>query len=170
MPVVVQLTVEEVRVCTQIAVERWLLKKDSIDRPNYAIGKRFGALEHELLANIRANVAEYAVAKYYELPWTFPWYPNDEHKKRKNHPDVGHNLEVRTVRTKTSIPIWSKDVVKDAVIIAAKVIDNDYFTQVEIYGWYPAKQAQKLEWRDPAIGGHRIPLNEFMEGYGETIQ
>jgi hypothetical protein len=167
MSVIVQLELEEVRVCTMIAMERWILKKGSIDKPNYAAGKRFGALEHELLANIRANVAEYAVAKYYELPWTFPWYPNGEHKKRKDHPDVGTNLEVRTVRTQTSIPVWSKDVAKNAIIIGCKVLDDDYFTQVEIYGWFPANSANRLEWRDPKIGGHRIPIAEFREGYGE---
>lgn len=167
MSVIVQLTADEVRICTMIAMERWILKKDSVDRPGYATGKRFGALEHELLANIRANVAEYAVAKYYELPWTFPWYPLDQHKKRKDHPDVGANLEVRTVRTQDAIPVWPKDVAKDAMIIGCKVLDTDYFTQVEIYGYYPAREANKMEWRDPRIGGHRIPLSAFREGYGE---
>lgn len=164
MTTVITLTVDEVRVCTLIALERWILKKDSIDRPGYATGKRFGALEHELLANIRANVAEYAVSKYHGLPWTFPWYPNDEHQRRKAHPDVGTNIEVRTVRTRDSIAVWQKDVTKNAVIVAAKVTDDDYFTTVEIYGWFRAKDANRIEWREPQIAGWRIPLSEFKEG------
>lgn len=164
MSTIITLTLDEVRVCTLIALERWLLKKDSIDRPGYAMGKRFGALEHELLANIRANVAEYAVSKHHGLPWTFPWYPNEEHPRRKNHPDVGTNLEVRTVRTKTEIPVWPKDVTKDAIIIGCKVLDDDYFTQVEIYGWFRAKDAKSSDNRDPRIGGWRIPLSAFKEG------
>lgn len=164
MTTTITLTIEEVRVCTLIAMERWFTKKDSIDRPGYAMGKRFGALEHELLANIRANVAEYAVSKHHGLPWTFPWYPNEEHPRRKNHPDVGVNLEVRTVRTKTEIAVWPKDVTKDAIIIAAKVTDDDYFTTVDIYGWYRAKDAKSVANRDPRIGGWRIPLSSFKEG------
>lgn len=132
------------------------------------MGKRFGALEHELLANIRANVAEYAVSKYYALPWTMPWYPNEEHKNRKDHPDVGSNIEVRVVRTKPAIAIWEKDINKDAVIIGCKVLDDDYFTQVEIYGWYRAREAKRVEWFDKPINGYRIPITEFKEGHGET--
>lgn len=166
MSIIVELSTEEVRVCTLIALERWLLKKDSRDSATYAVGKNFKMLEHELLANIRANIAEYAVSKHHGLPWSFPWYPNDQHKKRKDHPDVGHNLEVRTVRTADGIAVWEKDVAKKAIIIGTKVIDTEYFTQVEIYGWYPADKANKSEWRDPRLGCHRIPLNKFMDGYG----
>lgn len=167
MSVIVQLSTEEVRICTLLAMERWILKKDSVDRPGYAVGKRFGALEHELLANIRANVAEYAVAKHYGLAWNMPWYPNDQHKKRKDIADVGDSLEVRTVRTQDAIPVWPKDISKDATIIGCKVLDPEHFTQVEIYGYYPARESNKIEWRDPRIGGHRIPLSAFREGYGE---
>ena len=54
---IVELSQEEVRVCTLLAVERWLTKFGSLDKPNYAEGKRLGKLEPELNANIRANLS-----------------------------------------------------------------------------------------------------------------
>lgn len=104
---IVTLTKDEVRVCANLAVERWLAKMGSVDRPNYAAGKRLGKLEPEINANIRANVAEWAVARTYNMQWSVPWYPNELHGQRKDIPDVG-DVEVRTVRTRDSIPFWKK--------------------------------------------------------------
>ena len=51
---IVNLSKEEVRVCTLLAIERWLIKFGSKDKPNYAQGKADGRLEPEINANIRA--------------------------------------------------------------------------------------------------------------------
>ena len=155
------LTAEEVRVCTLVAVERWLTKRGSVDRPNYAAGKEAGKLEHELLASIRANVSEYAVSKLYELPWTFPWYPNDQHPLRKNHPDVGVNLEVRTIRTQLGIPVWKKDYDKRAVIVGTRVLDPDFFAEVEVLGWFPAVDVRRPEWVSLKENCYRVPVTEL---------
>ena len=61
---IVELNKDEVRVCTMLAVERWLAKFGSVDQPNYAQGKADGKLEPEINANIRANICEWAVAKH----------------------------------------------------------------------------------------------------------
>lgn len=154
---IVDLTKDEIRVCSLIALERWLLKTNSTDAPNYALGKTEGRLEHELLANIRANVIEYAAAKLYALPWTFPWYPSDQHPARKDHPDVGTKVEVRSIRTANGIPVWQKDVDKQAIIVGGKTL-NDNYTQVEIYGSLPAIQAVRQDWYDTKYQCWRIPL------------
>ena len=120
---IVTLTKDEVRVCANLAVERWLAKMGSVDRPNYAAGKRLGKLEPEINANIRANVAEWAVARTYNMQWSVPWYPNELHGQRKDIPDVG-DVEVRTVRTRDSIPFWKKDAGR--TIFGVKVIDEEY--------------------------------------------
>jgi hypothetical protein len=158
---IVELSEAEVRVCTLIASERWLAKRWSVDRPNYATGKSKGYLEHELLSNIRANVCEYAVSKLYVLPWTFPWYPNSEHPRRKDHPDVGQKVEVRSIRTRDAVPVWSKDVDKQAIIVAAKVLEDDYFSQVEVYGHIPVSICQRDDWFSSSEGCWRVPLDAF---------
>ena len=152
---IVELSQEEVRVCTLLAVERWLTKFGSVDKPNYAEGKRLGKLEPELNANIRANVSEWAVAKEFDLTWSVPWYPNSLHKRRKNISDVG-NFEVRTVRTQTAIPFWEKH--KDTIIFGTKVLDIEYYSRVEIYGQFNGCDYMTPEYRDESIGGWRVPV------------
>lgn len=155
---IIQLTKDEVRVCTLLAVERWLTKFGSVDRPNYAAGKRLGKLEPEINANIRANVAEWAVARTYNLQWSVPWYPNEYHKQRKNISDVG-DLEIRTVRTQDSIPFWKKD--SGRTIVGVKVLDEEYYSQVEIYGAFKADDYMNDTYYKADIEGWRVPIEQI---------
>lgn len=157
---IVNLSKDEVRVCTMLAVERWLTKFGSVDRPNYAEGKKAGKLEPEINANIRANVAEWAVAKHYQLQWSVPWYPNELHPQRKNLPDVGTKFEVRTVRTQDSIPFWDKDIGK--TIVGVKVLDEEYYSQVEIYGLFVASDFMLDQYYRADIGGWRVPIQTII--------
>jgi len=157
----VNLSQEEVRVCTLLAVERWLTKFGSTDRPNYAQGKADGKLEPEINANIRANVCEWAVAKQYNLAWNTPWYPNGLHTRRHPLSDVGNNIEVRSVRTQTSIPFWEKD--KGRIIVGAKCLDTEYYSSVEVYGYIKPEEYMTDEYHDNYINGWRVPLINFKE-------
>lgn len=157
---IVNLTKDEVRVCTSLAVERWLTKFSSQDKPNYAEGKKAGWLEPELLANVRANVSEWAVAKQYDLSWNVPWYPNELHTRRKNISDVGQ-FEVRTIRTRAAVPFWEKDAGR--IIYGTKILDEDYYSTVEIYGWFEADKYMFDELFDPQINGWRVPI-EMIRG------
>lgn len=158
----VTLSKDEVRVCTQLAVERWLMKFGSTDQPNYDAGKKDGRLEHELLANVRTIVAEWAVAKATNKPYNLPWYPNSLHPHRKHLPDVGGNMEIRTVRTQDAVALWKKDAGK--AIVACRVTDSEYFTKVEVYGWVMADSViGQSEYEDSYIGGWRYPLEKLTE-------
>jgi len=128
--VIVHLTKDEVRVCTLLAVERWLTKFGSVDRP----------------------------AKAYNLQWSVPWYPNELHKDRKDIPDVG-NVEIRTVRTRDSIPFWKKDINK--TIFGVKVLDEEYYSSVQIYGSFNANDYMRAEYTDTQIDGWRVPVSEI---------
>lgn len=158
MGLTVHLSQAEVRVCALLAVERWLTKFGSEDRPNYSAGKRLGKLEPEINANIRANVAEWAVAKEYNLSWNVPWYPNELHKQRKNISDVG-DFEVRTVRTQPALPFWKKDAGR--IIYGAKVLDEEYFSLVEVYGWFEADKFMNDKYYDKDIDGWRVPIDKL---------
>ena len=145
MSTIVQLSKDEIRVCSMLGVERWLTTRGSGLRDSYKEGKANGSLEHQMLADVRTICAEWAVAKYYGWTWNVPWWPKDEHPKRKNLPDVGEKGEVRTVRTKSSIPYWLAD--KGKLIIGCKVIDEEYFSEVEIYGKFqPIFDDAHLSW------------------------
>jgi hypothetical protein len=156
---IISITKDEVDYISTLALKRWLIKFGSVDKPNYAKGKEEGKLEHELLANIRANVCEWAVAKYYNLSWNTPVYPNELHAKRANLPDIGVNGEVRSVRTQDSIPFWEKDY--DKIIFGAKLLDSEYYSKVEVYGKIRPKDYASAEYYDSYIDGWRVPIEEF---------
>ena len=157
---IVTLTKEEVRACADIALNRWMMKWGSIDRPNYA-GDNKAKLEPEIAANVRTIVAEYAVAKLYKQPLTFPFYPNEEHSYRKDIADVGTNIEVKSVRTRDEIPVFPKDIREGFLLVGARVLDRDYYSEVEVYGWLRMEDCQRDEWKYAPEGSWRIPLSEF---------
>lgn len=156
---IIDLSKDEVRVCTQFAIERWLMKWDAIDRPNYAEGKANGRLEHEVLASIRANVCEYAASKLYNVAWSVPWYPNESHIARARLPDIGNRGEVRSVRTSDAIAFWQKDL--DKVLVATKCLDDATFSQVYVFGHLDPEPYAVDDYWDDSIRGWRIPLELF---------
>jgi len=156
---IIELSESEIRICSNLAVERWLTKIGSVDAPNYAKGKADGMLEHDLLAGIRANVSEWAAARVFNLGWNLPWYPNNLHKYRNKISDIGKDGEVRTVRTKDAIPFWEKDLEK--IIIGTKILDDVYFKVVEVYGFIHAQAYATDEFRDESIAGWRVPINRM---------
>ena len=138
-----------------------MMKWGSIDRPNYA-GANKAKLEPEIAANVRTIVAEYAVAKLYKLPMTFPFYPNEEHKFRKDFADVGTHVEVKSIRTRDEIPVFPKDIRDGWYLVGARVIDRDYYSEVEVFGWIPMEEIPGHdEWLYAPEGSWRIPLDEF---------
>lgn len=148
MPVTVTLSKDEVRRCSQLALERWLEKLDSKDKPSYATGSQQGYLEHDLLADMRANFAEWAVAKYYGLSWNGGFtYPNSEHNTRKEIADVGANIEVRNRRKGDGTPVWDYDLVKGQILVACEVPDIKKPTEVTILGWLPMDECGNPNWK-----------------------
>ena len=157
---IVNLSKEEVRACADIALNRWMMKFGSEDRPNYA-GDNKRNLEPEIAANVRTIVAEYAVAKFYKKSFTFPFYTNEEHYFRKDIAEVGTNIEVKSIRTKDEIPVFPKDIRPGWLLVGARVLDRDYYSQVEIFGWLPMEECSRDEWKYAPEGSWRIPLDQF---------
>lgn len=158
---IVTLSKEEVRACADIALNRWMIKFGSEDRPNYA-GDNKRNLEPEIAANVRTIVAEYAVAKLYKKSFTFPFYTNEEHHYRKDIAEVGTNIEVKSIRTKDEIPVFPKDIREGWLLVGARVLDRDYYSEVEVFGWLKMEDIPPhTEWKYAPEGSWRIPLDQF---------
>ena len=157
--IIVRLSKDEVGNCLVQSQQRFLMKWGSVDRLNYTNGKAKGLLEHDLLNALRAAIGEWAVAKHFNLTWNYSTYPNDFHHRRKSLPDVGVNGEVRTIRTQTGIPFWEKD--KGKVIYGARVLDEVFFSEVELFQPFFADDFMLAEYADPAIGGWRVPISKL---------
>lgn len=147
-----------IRQCSMLAVERWLMKKNSTDKASYADGRNKKYLEHDLVNSVRANVSEWAVAQYYALPWGGGiTYPNSEHRRRRYVADVGANLEVRTRRTGGEFAFWPYETEKEGFAVFTEVVDDITFEEVRILGWLPIEECSKPEWFDKDLGRYYIP-------------
>ena len=104
-------------------------------------------MEDNLTASIVAAVAELAVAKHTNRYWSGSIWPVADHNKYKDLPDVGRNIEVRTVRTSSSAAVRQHQVGKGLVLWVAKPIRPD-LDEVEMWGWLPMDEAWELG--DPA--------------------
>jgi hypothetical protein len=131
---IVTLSMDEARWCMLLAVERYMLRRGAADVPHDERGKKEGWTGSVLLAGMRGNAAECAVAKALNRVWNMPLWSAESHKHRKHLADVGTNIEVRTVWTRAAIAVWPKD--RGRIIVGCKVLDEKYLTEVEIYGWY----------------------------------
>ena len=101
------------------------------------------------------------MAKLYKQPFTFPFYTNEEHYFRKDFPDVMPCYEVKSVRTKDEIPVFPKDIRPGVILVGARVLDRDYYSEVEVYGWLPTEECTKDEYHYAPENSWRIPLDKF---------
>lgn len=164
---IVTLSKEEVRACADIALNRWMMKWDSTDRPNYA-GANKAKLEPEVTANIRTIVTEYAVSKLYKTPLVFPFYDNSEHAWRSKFPDVMPNFEVKSIRTKDAVPLFKKDNKPGYLLVGTFVLNTTTFAEVDVFGWLPIEEGFKDEFWSPSEGFWRIPKDKFNDTIPEV--
>jgi hypothetical protein len=63
------------------------------------------------------------------------------------------------VRTQNSIPFWKKDAGK--TIVGVKVLDEEYYSEVQIYGSFIADNYMTDEYYRADIGGWRVPVEQI---------
>jgi len=100
-------------------------------------------MEDNLTASIVAAVAELAVAKHTNRYWSGSIWPVEDHDRYKDLPDVGRNIEVRTVRTSPKAAVRRHQLNKGLVLWVAKPI-RPSLDEVEMWGWLPMELAWEL--------------------------
>ena len=80
---------------TLVGVRRYTANWGKADAPWYDAER----MEDDRTAQVAACVCELAVAKATNRYWSGHVWPASEHRARRDTPDVGHNIEVRRVRT-----------------------------------------------------------------------
>jgi hypothetical protein len=134
-------------------------KKSSQNTDNYQRGVDAGALLPDVEAATRSNLAECAVAYLLKESWNMPLYSNRLHYIRKNIPDVGSDIDVKSLRTDFRLPVIEKD--RGRRIYGCHV-SEDYET-VEILGWIHSVDAMKPEFyvEERKFKGYRVPLDKL---------
>ena len=100
-------------------------------------------MEDDRTAQVAAAVCELAVAKVTNRYWSGHVWPPVEHKARRDTPDVGHNIEVRRVRTSKRAAVRKHQVGKGLVLIVAYAVPPE-LREVEILGSIGMDRAWEL--------------------------
>ncbi len=115
-------------------------------------------MEDDRTAQQRACVCELAVAKATNRYWSGSVWKKDDHDRFKQKiADVGHNIEVRCVRT--SEPALREQQLGKGLFLFAARTTNDELTEVEILGYLDYDTAWELG-KTP----HYVNFDEEKEG------
>ena len=133
---IVKLETWEYEYASTIGIRRYTNNWGKPDAPYYDPTK----MEDNRTALVAAAIGELAVAKAINEYWSATIWKGPDHKKYKDLPDVGLNIEVRRVRTQDGPAVREKDLKKENLIIFGVVPIPKEFTEVEILGWIPAQE------------------------------
>jgi hypothetical protein len=97
-------------------------------------------MEDDRTAQVAACVCELAVAKATNRYWSGHVWPANEHRARRDTPDVGYNMEVRRVRTSLHAAVRRHQVGKGLVLFVAQAIPPE-FREVQVLGWIDMDEA-----------------------------
>ena len=97
-------------------------------------------MEDNRTAQAAACVGELAVAKITNQYWPGHVWHKSDHKTYRHRPDVGHNIEVRRVRTSLNAAVRRHQVGKGLVLFVAQAIPPE-FREVQVLGWIDMDEA-----------------------------
>ena len=97
-------------------------------------------MEDDRTAQAAACVGELAVAKITNQYWSGHVWHKSDHKVYKHLPDVGHNIEVRRVRTSTNAAVRSRQLGQGLVLWVVQPVPPE-FRVVDILGWIDYDEA-----------------------------
>lgn len=132
----VDLTTWEYEYANSVGIRRFTANWTKQDAPHYKRER----MEDDRTATVAAAVCELAVAKYTNRYWHGHIWHATDHKKFKDLPDVGRNIEVRRIRTGSSAAVRKHQLGKGLILWVAKAVEPE-FRQVELYGWLPYDEA-----------------------------
>ena len=141
-----------------VGARRYIENWGKADAPYYD-KKR---MEDDRTAQAAACVGELAVAKLTNQFWSGHVWPKNRHEEFKGMADVGHNIEVRRVRTSTSAAVRRKQLGKGLVLFVVRPVVPE-FRAVEILGWIDHDEAwEKGEPSGYDAEGTRVIAEDFL--------
>ncbi len=134
--IVVQLEPWEYEWASHVGARRYIESWGKRDAPHYD-KKR---MEDDRTAQVAACVGELAVAKITNQYWSGHVWHKSDHKTHRHLPDVGHNIEVRRVRTSTSAAVRRRQLEQGLILWVVRPVAPELHT-VEMLGWIDHDEA-----------------------------
>jgi hypothetical protein len=129
----------EYEYASYIGIRRFTANWDKSDASYYDRSR----MEDDRTAQVASAICELAVAKAMNQYWTASIWDESKHENNKFIPDVGINIEVRRVRTKSGPAVRHKDLNRDLIIVGAIAIAPE-FKEVEVLGWIRAEDGWNI--------------------------
>lgn len=152
MPVTVTLEPWEYEHAFEVGIRRFTANWSKPDAPHYHRER----MEKDRDAQVAAAICELAVAKHINRYWHASVWHATDHKKHRDKPDVGHNVEVRRVRTDVGPAIRPTD---DGKIVWAARIDDPEYRKVELLGWIDGDRGMEI---GQDRGGYKVVPAEML--------
>ena len=100
-------------------------------------------MEDDRTAQVAAAIGELAVAKVTNQYWGGHVWPGNRHAENRARADVGHNIEVRRVRTSDNAAVRRRQLGMGLVLFVVRPVPPE-FREVEMLGWIDHDEAWEL--------------------------
>jgi hypothetical protein len=114
----IELEAWEYEWASHIGTRRIIANWGKADAPHYKRNR----MEDERTASVAGCVAELAVAKATNRYWSGHVWEAKDHKRYRDCPDVGYNIEVRRIRTRREAAVRRHQVGKGLVLFVAEPV------------------------------------------------
>ena len=139
MTVIIELEAWEYEWASHVGIRRFIENWEKADAPHYK--RKY--MEDDRTAQVAACIGELAVARITNQYWSGHVWPGNRHVENRNRADVGHNIEVRRVRTSDNAAVRKRQLGKGLVLFVVRPIEPE-FRACEMLGWIDHDEAWKL--------------------------
>jgi|TARA_R110000751_G_scaffold24579_5_gene67517 hypothetical protein len=139
MSINIELESWEYEWASAVGIGRFIQNWDKDDAPHYDRNR----MEDDRTAQVAAAIGELAVARVTNQYWGGHVWPGNRHAENRNRADVGHNIEVRRVRTTNNAAVRRRQLNKGLVLFVVRPVVPE-FRSCEILGWIDHDEAWEV--------------------------
>lgn len=136
-----------------VGIRRFTANWQKGDAPHY--DRRL--MEADRNAQVAAALCELAIAKHVNQFWHASVWSAHDHARFAAQPDVGHDIEVRRVRTSKAVAVRRND--RGKAVWAARLLDEEY-RSAEILGWIDGELGWEVG-RDSGRGYRLVDVRDL---------
>ena len=100
-------------------------------------------MEDDRTAQVAAAIGELAVARVTNQYWGGHVWAGNRHQENRGRADVGHNIEVRRVRSSNNVAVRRRQLGKGLILFVVRPVPDEFRT-VEMLGWIDHDEAWEL--------------------------
>lgn len=137
--ILIELEKWEYEWASHVGIRRFTENWEKQDAPHY---KR-EYMEDDRTAQVAAAIGELAVARVTNQYWGGHVWAGNRHAENRGRADVGHNIEVRRVRSSNNAAVRRRQLGKGLILFVVRPVPDEFRT-VEMLGWIDHDEAWEL--------------------------